>query len=49
MTGVLVVGRRLFDLIFFDQLTNAPITLDGPLSLVEGKGRHPPRYRVVYS
>ena len=33
---------------FLDQLANAPITLDGPLSVVEGKGVTHLRYRVVY-
>ena len=33
---------------FLDQLTNTPITLDGPLSVIEGKGVTHLRYRVVY-
>jgi hypothetical protein len=31
-----------------DQLTKAPITLDEPLSVVEGNGVTHLRYRVVY-
>jgi dihydrofolate reductase len=34
---------------FLDQLANPPITLDGPLSVIEGKGVTHLRYRVVYS
>ncbi len=33
---------------FLDQLANAPITLDGPLSVVQGRGVTHLRYRVVY-
>ena len=33
---------------FFDQLANAPVTLDGPVSVIQGKGVTHLRYRVVY-
>ncbi len=33
---------------FFDELAIAPVTLDGPLSVIEGKGVTHLRYRVVY-